>query len=117
MFVTVNYLCLLVRIYLFVLSILTFEAKNLKQGCVSEGDLQNISFKVQRKRKRVGRALGLDDDNLDVIEEDYRDNISEQSYQILLKWMQKRGTEATYHALARALCDRTVMMKHVLNGY
>ena len=117
MFVIVNYLCLLVRIYLFVLSILTFEAKNLKQGCVSEGDLQNISFKVQRKRKRVGRALGLDDDNLDVIEEEYRDNISEQSYQILLKWKRKRGTEATYHALSRALCDRTVMMKHVLDGY
>ena len=103
--------------YLFVLSILTFEAKNLKQGCVSEGDLQNISFKVQRKRKRVGRALGLDDDNLDVIEEEHRDNISEQSYQILLKWKRKRGTKATYHALARALCDCTVMMKHVLDGY
>lgn len=117
MFVTVHYLCLLVRTYLFVLSFLIFEAKNLKQGCVSEGDLQNISLKVQRKRKRVGRALGLDDDNLDVIEEEHRDDISKQSYQILLRWKQKSGTEATYHALARALCDHTVMMKHVLDGY
>lgn len=119
MFVTVHYLCLLVRTNLFVLSFLIFEAKNLKhpEGCVSEGDLQNISLKVQRKRKRVGRALGLDDDNLDVIEEEHRDDISEQSYQILLKWKRKSGTEATYHALARALCDRTVMMKHVLDGY
>lgn len=112
-----HYFCLPVRTYLFVLSILIFEAKKLKQGCVSYEDLQNISSKVQRKRKRVGRALGLDDDNLDVIEEEYRDNISEQSHQILLKWKRKRGTEATYHALARALCDRTVMMKHVLDGY
>ena len=112
-----HYFCLPVRTYLFVLSIFIFEAKKLKQGRVSKEDLQNISSKVQRKRKRVGRALGLDDDNLDVIEEEHRDNISEQSYQILLKWMQKRGTEVTYHALARALCDRTVMMKHVLNDY
>ena len=110
-------------VYLYVptclfLSIFIFEAKKLKKGFVSQGDLQNISSKVQSKRKRVGRALGLDDEKLDAIEEEHPDNISEQSYQILRKWMQKsRSTEVTYHALARALCDRTVMMKHVLNGY
>ena len=111
-----HYFCLPVRTYLFVLSIFIFEAKKLKQGHVSIKDLQNISSKVRLQRKRVGRALGLGDDDLEVIELEYLGKITEQSYQILLKWMQtSRSTEATYHALARALCDRTVMMKHVLD--
>ena len=111
------YFCLPVRTYLFVLSIFIFEAKKLKQGLVSEEDLWYISSKVWPRLKKVGRALGLGDDDLDVIGKEYSEEKSDKSYQILLKWMHKRGSEATYHALARALCDRTVMMKHVLNGY
>lgn len=39
------------------------------------------------------------------------------SYQILLKWQRKRGSGAPNHALAQALCDRTVMRTHVMNDY
>ena len=89
----------------------------MKRGPVSDEDLTDIGAKVQGKRKRLGIALGLKDHELDVIERENPKKIHEQSYQILLKWLRERGGEATYHALAQALCDRTVMMRRVTNDY
>ena len=88
-----------------------YEAK-LKKGVVSDGDLRVIAKAVIGKRKRFGRALGLKDEDLDgIVEENPRDT-SEQSYQILRKWKQSRSqSEASYYAIAQALCDRTVDME------
>ena len=88
-----------------------------KQGLVSDEDLPGIGAAVQGTRKRLGRALRLKDNELDVTERENLKKIYEQSYQILLKWLRERGGEATYHALAQALCDRTLMMRRVMNDY
>ncbi|XP_020608713.1 uncharacterized protein LOC110047308 isoform X3 [Orbicella faveolata] len=89
----------------------------LKAGRVSKDDLSRIAHAVKQSRKRLGRALGVSDDQIDTEVEEHRSDIYEQSYQILLKWVQKKGNQATYDALAQALLDRTVMMKSVMEKY
>lgn len=59
------------------LSILIIEAENVKRGPVSDEDLTDIGAKVQGKRKRLGRALGLKDHELDVIERENPKKIHE----------------------------------------
>lgn len=96
------------------LLVLFYEA-NLKEGVVTDEDLQLIADAVKVKRKRFGRALGLGDDDLDGIVIENPGIIYEQSYQILRKWKQSRPrqSDASYYAIAQALCDRTVDMKRV----
>lgn len=93
-----------------------FKGK-LKAGSLSKDDLRHIAHAVKRSRKRLGRALGVSDDQIDTEVEEHRSDVDEQSYQILLKWFQKKGNQATYDALAQALLDRTVMMKSVMEKY
>jgi len=89
----------------------------LKAGSLSKDDLRHIAHAVKRSRKRLGRALGVSNDQIDTEVEEHRSDVDEQSYQILLKWVQKKGNQATYDALAQALLDRTVMMKSVMEKY
>lgn len=89
----------------------------LKAGRVSPKDLYGIAHAVKGKRKRLGRALGVSDDQIDTVVEENRSKVSEQSYQIFQKWMQQKGSHATYDALAQALLDRTVMMTSVMKDY
>ena len=49
----------------------------MKRGPVSDEDLTDIGAKVQGKRKRLGRALGLKDHELDVIERENTKKIHE----------------------------------------
>ncbi|KAJ7361989.1 hypothetical protein OS493_013075 [Desmophyllum pertusum] len=86
----------------------TVALGNVKPGCVQ--DLQSIANAVKGKRKRLGRALGLEDNDVEQIVDENRGKIYEQSYQILQKWCQAYGHEATYSVLAQALNDRTVNM-------
>lgn len=65
----------------------------------------------------MGRALNITDEDLDqIVNKDPKD-ISEQSYQIMRKWYQANGHNATYSALAQALLDRTVNMGRVANEF
>ena len=82
---------------------------NLKPGRVDQADLLAIASEVQEERKRFGRALGVKDNDLHRIEQENPENIAEQSYKILTEWNQGRiGKDASYYAIAQALCDRTV---------
>lgn len=94
-----------------------FYEENVKPGSVTSGDLLKIASAVKGKRKRLGRALGITDDQLDGIEEENRQNVSEQSYQILQKWKSAKGRRATYNELAQALLDRTVVMTNVVTEH
>lgn len=90
---------------------------NLKKLRISDEDHRDISRRVASKRRRLGRALGLGDEDLEAIMEDNANATNEQSYQILQKWMQSNGAKATYYALAQALYDRTVMLGDVVEVY
>ncbi|PFX23158.1 hypothetical protein AWC38_SpisGene12316 [Stylophora pistillata] len=90
---------------------------NLKKLRISEEDHRDISRRVASKRRRLGRALGLGDENLEAIMEDNANDTNEQSFKILQKWMQSNGAKATYDVLAQALYDRTVMLDDVVEDY
>ena len=89
----------------------------MKLERVSDGDLQSIALAVKGKRKRLGRVLGVTDDQLDSIVEENPRDVSEQSYQILRSWKSGKGSGATYNELAQALLDRTVLMESVMTKY
>ena len=93
-----------------------FFKGELKAGPVSRDDLRGIADAVKQKRKRFGRALGISDDDIKTVVEEHQSNISEQSYQILQKWVQNER-QATYNVLAQALLDRTVMMRSIMKEF
>ena len=50
----------------------------------------------------IGRRLGFDDTTIVMLENDHPNNLREQCYQMMLKWMQKDGDQATYLKLIQA---------------
>ena len=112
----------LLSIYLFVslftyLQSLFFLDKNVKQQKIGEIDLIKIGHEITKKRYRLGRVLGVEDDELKQIKEDYPEKSLEQSLRILKRWLEMKGSLATYTALAKALLDRTVALKSVLQKF
>ena len=112
----------LLSIYLFVslftyLQSLFFLVENVKQQEIRESDLMKIGNEITKQRCRLGRVLGVEDGELEQIKENYRENSLEQSFRILKRWMEIKGSNATYTALAKALLDRTVALKSVLEKF
>ena len=112
----------LLSIYLFVslftyLQSLFFLVENVKQQEIRESDLMKIGNEITKQRCRLGRVLGVEDGELEQIKENYRENSLEQSFRILKRWMEAKGRDATYTALAKALLDRTVALKSVLEKF
>lgn len=109
----------LLSIYLFVslftyLQSLFFLVENVKQQEIRESDLMKIGNEITKQRCRLGRVLGVEDGELEQIKENYREDSLEQSFRILKRWMEIKGSNATYTALAKALLDRTVALQSVL---
>ncbi|PIK55871.1 IMD-like protein [Apostichopus japonicus] len=77
--------------------------------------LRDLSGKIPREWKKVGRKLGLDDSYLDKLEIEYTNKEHEESvYQMLLAWKQRNGSKATYRVLGEALiaaCRRDLQEK------
>lgn len=92
-------------------------AENVKQEQVIQKDVLKIAKKIQGKRYRLGRMLGVGDGVLEQVRAKDPDDILEQSYQILKKWLSAKGRSATYTELAKALCDRTVALKEVMEEF
>ncbi|KAI8488533.1 hypothetical protein Bbelb_338450 [Branchiostoma belcheri] len=68
--------------------------------------LQKVAESLQLQDcRKLGRALGLTDAQLDGIEHRYPHNLAEQQYQILVAWKQQAGSAAYRDALASALED------------
>ena len=112
----------LLSIYLFVslftyLQSLFFLVENVKQQEIRESDLMKIGNEITKQRCRLGRVLGVEDGELEQIKEDYPEKSLEQSFRILKRWMEIKGSDATYTALAEALLDRTVALKSVLEKF
>lgn len=112
----------LLSIYLFVslftyLQSLCFLVENVKQQEIRESDLMKIGNEITKQRCRLGRVLGVEDGELEQIKENYREDSLEQSFRILKRWMEIKGSHATYTALAKALLDRTVALQSVLEKF
>ena len=112
----------LLSIYLFVslftyLQSLFFLVENVKQQEIRESDLMKIGNDIINQRWRLGRVLGVKDGELEQIKENHREDSLEQSFRILKRWMEIKGSHATYTALAKALLDRTVALQSVLEKF
>lgn len=73
-----------------------------KQGTPETNDLLNICTEVRSSWQVLAKMLGFREVELEQLTEDHADSF-ERCYQMLLRWMQKGGSQASYDALARAL--------------
>ncbi|KAK3091125.1 hypothetical protein FSP39_017282 [Pinctada imbricata] len=71
----------------------------------SHKDLLHASQNVGKRWCKLGRTLGLTDQDIEQVEYDYnREGLSEVVWQMLQKWIRK-GRDVTVHRLALALYD------------
>ncbi|XP_071842525.1 uncharacterized protein [Apostichopus japonicus] len=71
---------------------------------VTNDTLKDLSGKISKEWKDVGRNLGLDDSKLNNLERDYiNQGHKEIAYQMLLTWKQRSGSQATYRVLGESL--------------
>ncbi|XP_019623373.1 PREDICTED: receptor-interacting serine/threonine-protein kinase 1-like [Branchiostoma belcheri] len=67
-------------------------------------ELQIVADHIGNDWKRLLRYLSLKDNDLDVVDHDYKaDGLIEKAYQGLRKWKQQEGNEATMQKLLAAL--------------
>ena len=79
------------------------------ESCIrwDEKLMQALALEVWQRSKFIGRYIGVSEADINAA---IHDNLtmagtqSEHSYQILRKWQQQRGTEATYRTLLKAIC-------------
>lgn len=76
--------------------------QQIKSGTPTTNDLLNICTEVRLKWQVLAKVLGFQELELEQITEDHADSF-ERCYQVLLRWMQKCGSQASYDMLARAL--------------
>ncbi|KAJ8044913.1 hypothetical protein HOLleu_07802 [Holothuria leucospilota] len=75
------------------------------KGQFQNKDLTVISRKIGRDGEFLGRYLGLEDDQITLIQQDNPRNCRERNYQILKKWIEQKGCEATSERLIAAFLD------------
>ncbi|XP_071837758.1 uncharacterized protein [Apostichopus japonicus] len=76
---------------------------------VSKVTIELLSKEITKKWREIGRKLEFSDADLDRIKSDTTEGHKEQVYQMLKKWKEQKGKNATYKRLGEALmkCDRT----------
>ena len=83
---------------------------------VSRICLIELAFDLCADWKKLGYAFCLSNE-VDRISQDYRKNVFEQAYRILLAWKQTNGSKATYQALGVALRRRTLTRTDLAEKY
>ena len=80
------------------------SAMQKKTESPSQPELIRLPAKLASKWKVLARVLGFDEDNIEIIEHNYK-NVVERSYQSLLIWKRDQGVKATYKVLETGLRD------------
>ena len=89
----------------------------IKKGVPTEQELQRLAEEIPEDWKRLGRAVGLKEKHLKIIEIDNPDDVVERALATLFKWKEKQGQEATYKKLARALDDELVQRRDLVETF
>ncbi|KAL9979074.1 hypothetical protein ACROYT_G016676 [Oculina patagonica] len=89
----------------------------IKKGTPTDQELQRLAEEIPEDWKRIGRAVGLKEKHLKIIEIDNPDDVCERAYATLCKWVEKQGTDATYRKLARALDDELVQRRDLVEKF
>ena len=79
----------------------------VKEGELSDDDLQTLSWSIVEKWKTLARKLGLSEPDITIFGKDNEECI-EKSYRMLLAWKQHKASSATYKVLFDALCHPVV---------
>ena len=78
----------------------------IKQGQPTDNELELLSRKLE-EWKPLGRQLGFEGGDLTAVHKD-NEEWSSKIFEMLKKWRQWKGKDATYGALYHALCYATV---------
>ena len=89
----------------------------IKKGTPTEQELQSLAEEIPEDWKRLGRAVGLKEKHLKIIEIDNPDSVFERALATLIKWKEKQGQEATYQKLATALDDELVQRRDLVETF
>ncbi|EDO26186.1 predicted protein [Nematostella vectensis] len=81
-----------------------------KSGRPTVDDMILLAREVGSLWKRLGRALGLDEPELEQLEAD-KTQLYERCYGVLKRWTEIQASAATYESLGRALLHATVMKR------
>lgn len=84
---------------------------------VSDEDVGKISMDVVKVWKPLGRALGISDADLNIIDLDNSNAVYEKSYQMLTKWKQTKVSKANYGDLAKAFVHPAVGREDLISKY
>ena len=82
----------------------------MKQGALTDEVLEELGNEIGKKWMKLGRRLEVEEPKLQDIDQRYR-QLSEKGYQMLLYWIQKKGSAATYQILNAALQHKLVHRK------
>ena len=89
----------------------------LKTGTPTEEELQRLAQEIPEDWKRIGRAVGLKEKHLKIIEIDNAADVCERALATLYKWKEKQGRDATYAKLAAALDDDLVQRRDLVEAF
>lgn len=85
-------------------------AGTVKEGSPTKNVLEHLSKKISVDWRTLGRRLSFDEADLQEFDRGHEE-ISEKAYALLLRWKQRKGSDATYrvlnNALRETLVDRT----------
>ena len=76
----------------------------MKEGTLSDDDLQTLSDSIGESWMKLGRRLKIVDAKLDDIKERWP-TFAEKAYRMLKCWEEKDGSAANYRILSEALCS------------
>ncbi|XP_078376165.1 uncharacterized protein LOC144659573 [Oculina patagonica] len=80
-----------------------------KEYTVINDDLERLSLSISNKWVSLGRRLNIDQATLDAIQVDARwPYLADKAFQMLLRWREEKGSDATYWVLCVALCHEFV---------
>lgn len=66
-------------------------------------DMQYLKDHLTKEWRDVARLLGLTDSEIHITNYEYHGNTKEKTYQMFVKWIQRKGTRATLSNLTHAL--------------
>ena len=91
----------------------------VKEGKVSDEDLQRLSQKIAANWKQLGRRLKIEESRLIAFHKE-NEEFSEKAYQMLLHWKQRDGSAASYQvlhdALTHSLVSRRDLAEEICGG-
>lgn len=87
----------------------------LKEGTPQNDELEELAKYIGDSWKKLARRLNLEPIISDI--DNQHKQLSEKAYQMLKKWKQGEGDDATYEILFKALCHSLVGRRDLAHKY